>query len=66
MFNPDSTTDVLGYQLYINEANSNSVPHVMIYDGQAIPNKLTVTVSELVSGQNYWLAYKALNRAGWS
>lgn len=62
----ESTTDVLGFQLYINEANSNAVPSIMVYDGQAISNVLTVTVSSLISGQNYWLAYKVLNRAGWS
>jgi hypothetical protein len=38
----------------------------LVYDGKAISNILTVTVTNLVSGQNYWLAYKVLNRAGWS
>jgi hypothetical protein len=67
MFVPQlSTTDVLGYQLYINEANTNSVPDSLIYDGQAISNVLAVTVSQLKSGQIYWLAYRVLNRAGWS
>ena len=67
MFVPGvSTTDVLGYQLYINEANSNAVPSVLVYDGSAISNVLTVTVTNLISGQNYWLAYRVLNRAGWS
>jgi len=41
MFEPTvSTTDVLGYQLYRNEANSKAVPSVMVYDGQAISNVL--------------------------
>lgn len=66
MFEPSSTTDVIGYQLYINEANSNAVPSILVYDGQAIPNQLEVTVQDLISGQNYWLASRVLNRAGWS
>ena len=45
-----STTDVLGYQLYINNANSNAVPSILTYDGQAISNILNVTVPDLVSG----------------
>jgi len=28
-----STTDVLGYQLFINDANSNAFPDKLIYDG---------------------------------
>jgi hypothetical protein len=66
MFESTSTTDVIGYQLYINEANSNAVPSALVYDGQAIPNQFEVTVQDLISGQNYWLAYRVLNRAGWS
>jgi hypothetical protein len=48
-----STTDALGYQLYINEANSNAIPTIMVYDGKAISNVLTVTVTNLISGQSY-------------
>ena len=34
MYEPGtSTTDVLGFQLYINDANSNAVPNHLIYDG---------------------------------
>jgi hypothetical protein len=62
----ESTTEVLGYQLFINDMNSNAVPSNLVYDGQAISNILTVTVEDLVSGQSYWLSYKVLNRAGWS
>ena len=41
MFMPgSSTTDILGYQLFINEANSNAIPEIMVYDGKAIPNVL--------------------------
>jgi len=28
-----STVDILGYQLYVNEGNSNSDPSILIYDG---------------------------------
>ena len=61
-----STTNVLGYQLFINVANSNSIPNTIVYDGSAISNVLQVTVQNITSGQTYWLAYKVLNRAGWS
>lgn len=61
-----STTNVLGYQLFINDANSNSIPNTIVYDGSAISNVLQVTVQNITSGQTYWLAYKVLNRAGWS
>lgn len=44
-----STTDVLGFQLFINDVNSNSVPNNLIYDGQAIPSVLQTTVSDLIS-----------------
>jgi hypothetical protein len=44
-----STIDVLGFQLYINDANSNSVPDNLVYNGQAIPSVLQATVSNLVS-----------------
>jgi hypothetical protein len=61
-----STTTVLGYQLYINEANSNAVPTNLVYDGETISTVRKVNVADLVSGQTYWLAYRVLNRAGWS
>lgn len=67
MYEPGtSTTDVLGFQLYINDANSNAVPNHLIYDGQAIPSVLQTTASNLTSDQSYWLAYRVLNRVGWS
>lgn len=61
-----STTDVLGYQLFINDANSNAIPNKMIYDGRAVSNVQQVTATALISDQSYWLAYKVLNRVGWS
>jgi hypothetical protein len=61
-----SSTDVLGYHLFINDANSNAVPQTLAYDGSAISNVLQVTVNDLTSGNTYWIAYKVLNRAGWS
>ena len=64
---PDlSTTTVLGYQLYANDANSNAVPNNLVYDGQAVANVLQASVLNLESGKGYWLAYRVLNRAGWS
>ena len=39
-----STTDVLGYQLFINMGDSNSIPDQLAYDGQDISNILAVTV----------------------
>jgi hypothetical protein len=67
MFVPGvSTTTVLGYQLYINDANSNAVPETLVYDGEAVSTVRKVNVTELASGQSYWIAYKVLNRAGWS
>lgn len=61
-----STTDILGYQVYANDANTNSIPTNLVYDGTAISTVLSVTVRDLKSGQSYWLAYRVLNRAGWS
>jgi hypothetical protein len=61
-----STTDVLGYQLFINSPNSNAVPTILIFDGSQVSTLIPVTASNLTSGQSYWLAYKVLNRAGWS
>ena len=67
MYTPGvSTTDVLGYRLFRNEANSNAVPTVLAYNGEAISNVQAATVTGLVSGQRYWFAYSVLNRAGWS
>ena len=67
MHEPDaSTTTVLGYRLYANDVNSNAVPTNLVYDGQAVANVLSATVYNLESGQGYWLAYRVLNRAGWS
>jgi len=31
-----SATDILGYQLYINEANSNAILSIIVYDGKSI------------------------------
>lgn len=51
MFEPGlSTTDVLGYEMYINDANSNAVPSKLVYDGSDISSVLQVTVEDLVSG----------------
>ena len=61
-----SSTDILGYQVYSNDANSKAVPSRLVYDGKAISTVLSIPVKDLESGQGYWLAYKALNRAGWS
>lgn len=33
-----SSTDVLGYQVYINEANTNAIPSILAYDGRAVSN----------------------------
>jgi titin len=33
-----STTDVLGYRLYVNEPSSNAIPTELVYDGAAIAN----------------------------
>jgi len=48
MFAPGvSSTDVLGYRLYINEVNSYSTPSVEVYDGYAVSNVLKATVNSL-------------------
>ena len=44
-----STTDVLGFQLYINDANSNAIPDKLIYDGKAISSVRQATVTDLQS-----------------
>ena len=44
-----STTDVLGYRLYVNEPTSNAVPTELVYDGGAIPNVYKAKVSGLQS-----------------
>ena len=61
-----STTDLLGFQLFINDANSNAIPDQLIYDGKAISSVRQATVIDLQSDQSYWLAYRVLNRVGWS
>lgn len=61
-----STTTVLGYQVLINEADSNHDPSIVAYDGSVIPNILTATLRGLRSGSGYYIAVRALNRAGWS
>lgn len=61
-----STTDVLGYRLFVNEPTSNAVPTEMVYDGSAIPNVYQARVGGLRSRETYWFAYQVLNRAGWS
>jgi hypothetical protein len=42
-----STTDVLGYRLYVNEPNSNAVPTEIVYDGAAVPNVYQAKVTGL-------------------
>lgn len=67
MFAPGvSSTEVLGYRLFINQVNSYAVPSIEIYDGSSVSNVLKATAFGLESAQNYWFAYKVLNRAGWS
>ena len=61
-----STTTVLGYRVYINAPNSNSIPTILAYDGAAVPSVMKTTIYNLISGSNYLIGYKVLNRAGWS
>lgn len=61
-----STLDIIGYQLYINDADSNADPSTLIYDGSSIPGTLSATIYNLQSGSTYNFAYAALNGAGWS
>jgi len=61
-----STTAVLGYQLYINEPDSNAIPTRLVYDGAAISTLLQAKVTGLVSQRTYWFSYRVRNRAGWS
>ena len=42
------------------------MPDNLVYDGSAISTVTSVRVRALESGQGYWLAYRVLNRAGWS
>ena len=44
-----STTDVLGYRLYVNEPTSNAVPTELVYDGSSIPNVFQAKVGGLRS-----------------
>ena len=50
MMAPTSSTDLLGYQVYVNDANSNAIPSKLAYDGSAVSLVLTVTVRDLESG----------------
>jgi hypothetical protein len=52
-----STTDVLGYRLYVNEPNSNAIPTELVYDGAAIPNVFQTRVTDLESQKTYWFGY---------
>jgi hypothetical protein len=56
----------LGYQVLINKPNSNAVPHIVAYDGSAVSVVTTTTIRGLESQQGYYIAVRALNRAGWS
>jgi hypothetical protein len=61
-----SSCNYLGFQLYRNEANSNAVPDILVYDGSSVRNQQQATVAGLESGKSYWIAYRVLNHAGWS
>ena len=53
-----STTTVLGYQVVINEPNSNSVPKIVAYDGTGISTVLIATIRGLVSQSGYYVAIR--------
>jgi len=38
-----SSTDVLGYRLFVNEVNSYATPSIEIYDGSSVSNVLKAT-----------------------
>lgn len=61
-----STTPPIGYQLFVNDVDSNGIPTNLIYDGSSISSVLQTTAYELRSGHSYWFAYRVLNYAGWS
>ena len=61
-----SSTDVLGFRLYVNEPDSGAVPSKLAYDGEAISSLLEARVAGLESARSYWFSYQARNRAGWS
>ena len=42
-----STTDVLGYRLYINDADSGAVPTKLVYDGESVPGLLEARIDKL-------------------
>lgn len=63
---PVSSTTVLGYRLYVNEADSGAVPSKLVYDGSAVPTLFQAKVSGLEAGRTFWFSYQARNRAGWS
>jgi hypothetical protein len=51
MFAPGtSATAVLGFKLYMNEVNSNSIPSTLVYNGEAVSNVLKAIVYGLESG----------------
>jgi len=52
-----SSTDVLGYRLYVNEPDSGAVPDKLVYDGAAVPSKLEARVTGLESAKTYWFSY---------
>lgn len=60
-----SSTDVLGYRLYVNEPDSGAVPDRLVYDGEAVPGLLDARVTGLLSAKTYWFSYEVRNRAGW-
>ena len=61
-----STTTVLGYQVFVNEPDSNGVPTILAYDGSKTNQITQAVVTGLKSGSGYYIAVRALNRAGWS
>lgn len=61
-----TTTDVIGYRLYVNDADSNAVPTRLVFDGSTIDNVFSSKVTGLELQKTYWFAYQVRNRAGWS
>jgi len=61
-----STTTILGYQILINQPNSNSIPSIIAYDGSGISTVKIATIRGLVSQSGYYIAMRVQNRAGWS
>lgn len=52
--------------MFINKANTNAEPSILVYDGAAVPLVLTSKLSNLQSAAGYYVAFRTLNRAGWS